>query len=133
MPTDTGETVLKTTPKDRLDIRQTISGQPKAIKKVVEKYQPSFIPGVMDKVERKVFIDQRQVTPYIDVRTGSSNPTDNDELKKEIMGFPAILQKRKVPRLRNRGFFLFTSKDYDSRIAELNKGQAKIKKRNSFS
>ena len=121
LPTDTGDTVLKTTPKDRLDIRQTIGGQPKAIKKVVEKYQPSFIPGVMDKVERKVFIDQRQVTPYIDVRT-VLNPTDNDELKKEIMGFKGY--KSESPNALEQGFIPFTSKDYDSRIAELNKGQA---------
>ena len=37
LPTDTGETVLKTTPKDKLDIRQALKNQPKEVKKVVEK------------------------------------------------------------------------------------------------
>ena len=108
LPTDTGETVLKTTPKDKLDIRQALKNQPKEVKKVVEKYQPSFIPGVMDKVERKVFIDQRQVTPYIDVRT-VLNPTDNDELKKEIMSFKGY--KSESPNALEQGFIPFTSKD----------------------
>jgi hypothetical protein len=122
LPTDTDETVIKTTPKESLDIRQKASGlQPKSVEKVVEKFTPSIIPGVMDKVDRKVFVDQRKVAPYIDVRS-VLNPTDNSEIKEAIMSLKGY--KSESPNAPKGTYLPFVAKDYDGRIAEMNKGQA---------
>jgi len=130
LPTDTPDTVIKTTPKERLDIRQTlgkadiipvVAGQPEAVEKVVEKFTPSIIPGVMDKVDRKVFVDQRKVAPYIDVRS-VLNPTDNAEIKEAIMSLKGY--KSESPNAPKGTYLPFVAKDYDGRIAEMNKGQA---------
>jgi hypothetical protein len=122
LPTDTDETVIKTTPKESLDIRQKASGlQPKSVEKVVEKFTPSIIPGVMDKVDRKVFVDQRKVAPYIDVRS-VLNPTDNTEIKEAIMSLKGY--KSESPNAPKGTYLPFVAKDYDGRIAEMNKGQA---------
>ena len=130
LPTDTDETVIKTTPKESLDIRQTlgkadiipvVAGQPEAVEKVVEKFTPSIIPGVMDKVDRKVFVDQRKVAPYIDVRS-VLNPTDNSEIKEAIMSLKGY--KSESPNAPKGTYLPFVAKDYDGRIAEMNKGQA---------
>lgn len=122
LPTDTDKTVIKTTPKKSLDIRQKASGlQSKSVEKVVEKFTPSIIPGVMDKVDRKVFVDQRKVAPYIDVRS-VLNPTDNSEIKEAIMSLKGY--KSESPNAPKGTYLPFVAKDYDGRIAEMNKGQA---------
>jgi hypothetical protein len=122
------KSIVDTTREQRTKIgfpeRKTLTKGPyddeSAITKIEETYEPSFVPGVKDKVDRKVFTDQRKLINFIDVRDVLA--LNNKEIQDEVMAYKGYIPEGTAPGAGK--VIPFQGTTIEERIKELNLGQA---------